>query len=84
MEIEVAQVIEYIKQYGFPIIAACGMAFIIYNIWEWATKDIKPVLNETHGVLIELIDKIRFLDHDLVRFNQKLYTISEMRKNSDQ
>ena len=67
-----------INQYGFPIIAACGLGYFVYYIWTWATKQIDPVLNEAQTTLIALIDRIRMLDNDLIRLNQKLNMILEL------
>jgi hypothetical protein len=68
-----------INKYGFPIIAAGGMGYLIYYVWEWATKEIKPVLGEANTVLIALIDRIRMLDNDLIRLNQKVNTTLHLR-----
>ena len=27
----------FIDQYGFPIVAASGMGYIVYFVWVWAT-----------------------------------------------
>jgi hypothetical protein len=70
---------ELINKYGFPIIAAAGMGYLIYYVWEWATKDIKPVLSEANTTLIALIDRIRMLDNDLIRLNQKVDTVLHLR-----
>lgn len=67
-----------INQYGFPIIAACGLGYFVYYIWNWATKEIDPVLSQAQTTLIALIDRIRMLDNDLIRLNQKLNMILEM------
>tara|TARA_Y100000389_G_scaffold35565_1_gene30254 strand:- start:930 stop:1253 length:324 start_codon:yes stop_codon:yes gene_type:complete len=67
-----------INQYGFPIIAACGLGYFVYYIWNWATQEIDPVLSEAQSTLIALIDRIRMLDNDLIRLNQKLNMILEM------
>jgi len=67
-----------INQYGFPIIAACGLGYFVYYIWTWATKQIDPVLSEAQTTLIALIDRIRMLDNDLIRLNQKLNMILEL------
>jgi|TARA_R110000851_G_scaffold97864_7_gene211842 hypothetical protein len=67
-----------INQYGFPIIAACGLGYFVYYIWTWATQEIDPVLSEAQATLIALIDRIRMLDNDLIRLNQKLNMILEM------
>jgi hypothetical protein len=70
---------ELINKYGFPIIAAAGMGYLIYYVWEWATKEIKPVLSEANTTLIALIDRIRMLDNDLIRLNQKVNTVLHLR-----
>ena len=36
-----------IKDYGFPIIAACGMGYFIFFIWKWVTETIDPVIGQT-------------------------------------
>jgi len=70
---------ELIQKYGFPVVAASGMGYFVYYVWEWATKQIKPVLGEASGVLIALIDRIRMLDNDLIRLNQKLNVVLQLR-----
>lgn len=70
---------ELISKYGFPIVAAVGMGMIIKYVWEWATKEIKPVINDANTVLIALIDRIRMLDNDLIRLNQKVNTVLHLR-----
>ena len=70
---------ELINKYGFPIVAAGGMGYLIYYVWEWATKEIKPVLSEANTTLIALIDRIRMLDNDLIRLNQKVNTVLHLR-----
>ena len=71
--------VELINKYGFPIVAAAGMGYLIYYVWEWATKEIKPVLGEANTTLIALIDRIRMLDNDLIRLNQKVNTVLHLR-----
>jgi hypothetical protein len=69
---------EAINQYGFPIIAAIGLGYFVYYIWQWVTKEIKPVLGQANTTLIALIDRIRMLDNDLIRLNTKLKMIEEL------
>jgi hypothetical protein len=76
---EFEAVAKYINQYGFPIMAAGGMGYIVYSVWLWATTLVKPILEEAHTVLIDLIDQIRTLDSDMIRLSQKLSTILLMR-----
>jgi len=72
-------VVELVNKYGFPIVMAVGMGFIIKYVWEWATKEVKPVIGEANTVLIALIDRIRMLDNDLIRLNQKVNTVLTIR-----
>lgn len=68
-----------IAEYGFPIIAAMGMGYFIYFIWKWVTETIDPVIGETMGTLIKLVDRVRMLDNDLIRLNSKLSMVLEYR-----
>lgn len=71
---------DLVSKYGFPIVAAVGMSYMIFFVWTWATKEIKPVLSEANKTLIALIDRIRMLDNDLLRLNQKVNTVLQLRK----
>jgi hypothetical protein len=70
---------DIIGMYGFPIVAAVGLGAIIKYVWSWATTEIKPVISDANAVLIALIDRIRMLDNDLVRLNQKVNTVLHLR-----
>ena len=74
MEMDIAGAI---KDFGFPIVAAMGMGYFIYFIWQWVTETIDPVIGETMGTLIRLVDRVRMLDNDLIRLNQKLAMVLE-------
>ncbi len=81
-------VAQIIGEYGFPIVATVGLLYMIYFIWEFITKQIKAKLGETMGTLVGLIDRIRMLDNDIIRLQQKLDTVIELRevesKNNDE
>ena len=66
-----------ISEYGFPIIAAMGMGGFIYYIWKWVTEEIDPVIGQTMGTLIKLVDRVRMLDNDMIRMNTKLAMVLE-------
>jgi len=71
--------VELVNKYGFPIVAAGGRGYMIYFVWDWATKEVKPVLSESNATLIGLIDRIRMLDNDLIRLNQKVDVVLHLR-----
>lgn len=70
---------DLISKYGFPIVSAAGMGYFVYYVWTWVTKEIKPVIGQANGTLIGLIDRIRMLDNDLIRLNQKVETVLQLR-----
>ena len=72
-------IVTLINKYGFPIVAAGGMGYFVYYVWKWVTTEIKPVTTEANNVLIALIDRIRMLDNDLIRLNQKVNVILSLR-----
>jgi hypothetical protein len=75
-------IVNLVNKYGFPIVMAVGMGFIIKYVWTWATTEIKPVISDANNVLIALIDRIRMLDNDLIRLNQKVNTVLHLRGNT--
>src|SRR5210317_66763 len=70
-------IVQAIKDFGFPIVAATGMGYFIFFIWKWVTETIDPVVGETMGTLIKLVDRVRMLDNDMIRMNMKLSMVLE-------
>ena len=79
-----ATIIDLLNQYGFATIAAIGMGWFIYFIYKYVTTEIKVKLGEMNIVLIALIDRVRMLDNDLIRLDQKLNVVLEMREEQQQ
>lgn len=75
-----AELAAAIKDFGFPIVAAMGLGYFVYYVWKWVTTEIKPVLGEASGKLVGLIDRIRMLDNDMIRLNQKINMILEFKE----
>ena len=70
--------VQFVEQYGMPIAMAGGMGYFIFFIWKYVTTQIKPKLGQAFTVLVALIDRIRMLDNDLIRLDQKLNIFIEM------
>mgnify|MGYP003113142169 FL=1 len=75
--------IEGISKYGFPIMAACGLGYFVFYIWNWVTKEIKPVIDDAMSCVINLIDKVRMLDNDMIRLMTKINLILEENKHKE-
>lgn len=73
---------DIISKYGFPIVAAFGLGYFVYYVWQWVTTEIKPVIGQANGTLIALIDRIRMLDNDLIRLNTKVDTVMQLRSKT--
>ena len=71
-------IVEIVNQYGVPIVVAVGMAYFIFYIWKFVTTNILPSLSQASGTLIALIDRVRMLDNDMIRLDQKIHTIIEI------
>ena len=70
-----------LQDYGFPMFAAVAMAYFIYFIYNFITKEIKTKLGQANTVLIALIDRIRMLDNDIIRLKSKVKTTIELKEN---
>jgi hypothetical protein len=73
-----------IGEYGFPIVATIGLLYMIHFIWNFITNNIKAKLAEANTTLIALIDRIRMLDNDIIRLQQKLDTAIELREQKNE
>ena len=60
-----------------------GLGYFVYYVWTWATSKINPVIKEANNTLIALIDRIRMLDNDLIRLNQKLTVVLDIKKTKN-
>ena len=74
------EIVDLVNQYGVPTVVAVGMSYFIYYIWKFVTTEILPTLGNAMTTLIALIDRIRMLDNDMIRLDQKINTIIELKK----
>ena len=72
---------ELVKQYGFPIVAAVGMGYFVWFIYKFVTDKLMPLIGETNVILIALIDRVRMLDNDLIRLNQMVNVVLQIKED---
>jgi hypothetical protein len=77
-------IVTAIKDFGFPIVAAVGMLYMIYYVWRTITEQIESNLSNAQTTLIGLIDRVRMLDNDIIRLQQKLDTAIEVKGLKDE
>ena len=76
--------LEILNEYGFATMSAIAMGWFIWFIYTFITQEVTKKLGEASTALIQLIDKIRRLDNDIIRLRSKLNTIitlQEQQKN---
>jgi hypothetical protein len=69
------ELVHLIEKFGFPVVAAGCMGYLIFYLYRWTTTEVKPIISETNNILIALIDRIRTLDNDIIRLNTKVNTV---------
>jgi hypothetical protein len=77
---EVEEIIKAVQDYGITTVMAVGMGYFIFFIWKYVTEEILPALEKATITTIALIDRIRMLDNDMIRMDQKINTIIELRE----
>lgn len=80
---DVTQIVDLINTYGFPIVAAVGLGYFVYFIYSFVTTELNPLISETSTTLIALIDRIRMLDNDLIRLQQKVSVLLQTREQDN-
>jgi len=77
----VDQIIYAVQQFGFPIVIAVGLGYFVYYVWRTIINVINPAIKKMHFALIKLIDQIRMLDNDMIRLQEKIDTVLQMKEN---
>ena len=72
-------IVGLISKYGFPIVASFGLGYFIYYVWLWVTKEVNPIIGDLKKTLINLVDKIRLLDNDIIRLNEKIQVLEKVK-----
>ena len=72
-------IIKAVQEQGITVVMSVGMGYFIFFIWKYVTQQILPALEKATMTTIALIDRIRMLDNDMIRMDQKINTILELR-----
>ena len=72
---------QLISDFGFPIVMAVGMGYIVYFVYKTILNEVDPAIEEMKITIIRLIDQLRLLDQDMIRLQEKVNTVLEMKEN---
>jgi len=74
-------IVTLLNEYGFPVVMMVGLGYFIYYIWWFVGEKLEPEIEKMHFALIKVIDQTRMLDQDLIRLQQKVNVVLEMKEN---
>lgn len=80
MEFNIAALVQ---EYGFPTIMVCGLGYFVYFVWKFINDTIQPAIDKHHMQLIKVIDRVRMLDQDLIRLQQKVNVVLEYKAKDE-
>ena len=72
---------QLIADFGFPIVMCVALGYFVFYIWQTITKVINPAIGKMHTSLIKLIDQNRMLDNDIIRLQEKVDTVLQVKEN---
>ena len=61
-----------VNEYGFPTVMVVGLGYFVFFVWKFVNEKLQPEIDKQHIALIKLIDRMRMLDQDLIRLQQKV------------
>tara|TARA_R110000787_G_scaffold1405_1_gene5603 strand:+ start:330 stop:605 length:276 start_codon:yes stop_codon:yes gene_type:complete len=71
---------QLVSEFGFPMVMVVGLGYFVYFVWQTVTKVIDPAVGEMKKTIIRLTDQLRLLDQDMIRLQQKVNTVLELRE----
>ena len=70
-----------IEKFGFTTVMVVGLGYFVYYVWITITKTVEPAVSEMQKTIIRLTDQLRLLDQDMIRLQQKVNTILELKES---
>ena len=72
---------QLISDFGFPIVMAVGMGYFVYFVYKTILTEVDPAIDEMKTTIIRLIDQLWLLDKEMIRLQEKVNTVLEMKEN---
>jgi len=73
-------IVTAVSEYGFPTVMVIGLGYFVYFVWNFINENIIPTIDKMHMQLIKVIDRMRMLDQDLIRLQQKVDVVLKYRE----
>jgi|TARA_R100001126_G_C4855303_1_gene164303 hypothetical protein len=73
-------VAKLVADFGFPVVMVIGLGYFVYFVWQTITNVIDPAVQDMKDTIIRLTDQLRLLDQDMIRLQEKVNTVIELRE----
>ena len=73
-------IVALIETFGLTVVMIVGLGYFVYYVWQTITKTIDPAVSEMKATIIRLTDQLRLLDQDMIRLQQKVNTVLELKE----
>ncbi len=73
-------IVVLVEKFGFTTIMVVGLGYFVYFVWQTITNTIDPAISEMKKTIIRLTDQLRLLDQDMIRLQQKVNTVLELKE----
>mgnify|MGYP000277046028 CR=1 FL=1 len=73
-------IVQLVSDFGFPVIMVVGLGYFVYFVWQTITNVIDPSVQDMKATIIRLTDQLRLLDQDMIRLQEKVNTVLELRE----
>ena len=73
-------IVALISEFGFPVVMVVGLGYFVYYVWITVTRTVEPAISEMQKTIIRLTDQLRLLDQDMIRLQQKVNTVLQLKE----
>ena len=74
-------IVALIDKFGFSTVMVVGLGYFVYFVWQTITNKIDPAVDQMKTTIIRVTDQLRLLDQDMIRLQQKVNTVLELKEN---
>ena len=75
-------IVALIEKFGFSTVMVVGLGYFVYFVWQTITNKIDPAVDQMKTTIIRLTDQLRLLDQDMIRLQQKVNTVLELKEEN--
>jgi len=76
-------IVALVSEFGFSAVMVGGLGYFVYFVWQTINNKIDPAVQEMKITIIRLTDQLRLLDQDMIRLQQKVNTVLELKEENN-